>query len=344
MFIPKYTITHSLLANITKINSLVNKLNNQRFANLILLEFEKTAREVSAYTSTNIEGNPLSLTQVKKILKSKPTNIKDTQKEIINYNQALKTLNKLLKNKNPKLSLKIILDIHRQITQGLLPDHDSGSLRKRPVIVNDPQTAKTVYLPPDIKKVNTLTTDLIDFINKNSTKVNPLILAGIFHKQMLIIHPFMNGNGRTTRLITKMLLAKMGLNTFNLFSFENYYNQNITKYFQTVGEYGDYNDLVDKINFTNWLEYFTQGIIDELLRVTNILPKTGNSPKTKLESHHLKILKHIKKNGFITQRDYSKLTNRTKPTRVLDFLKLIDLQLIQRKGKGRSTHYILSEK
>ena len=88
----------------------------------------------------------------------------------------------------------------------------------------------------------------------------------------------MDGNGRTTRLITKVLLAKMKLNTFNLFSFENYYNQ-MSQYFQTVGEYGDYYELADKIDFTDWLEYFSDGLIDELLEskvfcLRQIYPRT----------------------------------------------------------------------
>ena len=344
MFKPKYTITGLLLANITNINSLVSELNNRRFAKLVLVEFERTAREVSAHTSTSIEGNPLSLTDVKRVLKSKTINIRDTEKEVVNYNRALEMLDKLLKNEHLELSLKLLLEIHRQITLELLPSYDSGALRKRPVIVNDPRTGKVVYLPPDVDKVANLITELIDFVDKNSEDVNPLIMAGIFHKQMVIIHPFMDGNGRTTRLMTKVLLAKMGLNTFNLFSFENYYNQNVTKYFQTVGEYGDYNELVNKIDFTKWLEYFTGGIIDELLRVAKILPDNGNSPETQLELHHLKILEYIKKNGYITQRDYAKMTDRAKPTRALDFLKLIDLQLIERKGDGRGAHYVFREK
>ena len=96
-------------------------------------------------------------------------------------------------------------------------------------------------------------------------------------------HPFMDGNGRTTRLATKVLLTQMGLNTFNLFSFENYYNKNVTRYFQYVGERGDYYDLKDKIDFTNWLEYFTEGIIDELLRVQEILPQITTNPANELQ-------------------------------------------------------------
>ncbi|MEK7577606.1 MAG: Fic family protein [Patescibacteria group bacterium] len=341
MFNPKYTITDQLLANITRINNLIRDLNDRRFPKIVLVEFERTAREISTYASTSIEGNPLPLTEVKKVLKSTPANVRDSEKEVLNYNQALETLNQLLQSNKLELSLKLILDIHKQVTDKLLSKHESGRLRLNPVVVNDPRTGKVVYLPPDTDKVPDLITSLIEFIKNNSQVIDPLILAGIFHKQMVIIHPFMDGNGRTTRLSTKMLLAKMGLNTFNLFSFENYYNQNVTKYFQIVGEYGDYNELVKAIDFTNWLEYFTGGLIDELLRVQKLLPVLGNTPDTKLEEHHLKILEYIKKNGFISDKKYSNLTSRARATRTMDFQKLLDLGLIERKGGGRATHYVL---
>lgn len=225
----------------------------------------------------------------------------------------------------------------------MLPRFEVG-LRQKPVVVNDPKTGQVVYLPPDIQDVKPLLDELISYINTNKNTIDPLILAGLFHKQIVIIHPFMDGNGRTTRLMTKVLLAAMGLNTFNLFSFENYYNQNVTKYFQTVGEFGNYYDLMDKITFTNWLEYFTEGIIDELLRVQKLLPVISISPETKLEDYHLKILDYMKEKGSITNREYAKLIDRAKPTRALDLQELIDLGLIERKGKGRATYYILREK
>ncbi|MFZ3301323.1 MAG: Fic family protein [Microgenomates group bacterium] len=343
MFNPKYTITNQLLGNITQINKLTRDLNDRRFPKVILVEFEKNAREVSAYASTSIEGNPLPLTEVKKVLKSSPTNARDSEREVLNYNLALKDLNRLSESKKLDISTDLILNIHKKVTQLLLPDYECGKLRQKPVVVNDPRSGKVVYLPPDADLVGNLVTSLIAFVKDNKDLIDPLILAGIFHKQMVIIHPFIDGNGRTTRLATKVLLAKMGLNTFNLFSFENYYNQNVTKYFQTVGEYGDYNELKDKIDFTNWLEYFTGGLIDELLRVQKLLPVVGNTPQTKLESYHLAVLEHIKNNGFINDREYSKLTNRAKATRTLDFQKLIDLELIERKGKGRSAHYTMPD-
>ena len=344
MFTPKYTITDRLLGSIKRINSLINELNNRRFPHVVLVGFEKTARAVSTYASTSIEGNPLPLTEVKKILKSKPLYIRDSEREVLNYNQALQNLNEKLEKAQVKLSLDLILKIQKQITEGLLPKFEFGKLRERPVVVNDPRTRKVIYLPPDVKDVGKLIDDLIEFVSDNRNEIDPLILAGIFHKQMVIIHPFMDGNGRATRLATKVLLAEMGLNTFNLFSFENYYNKNTTKYFQTVGEFGNYYELVDKIDFTSWLEYFTGGIIDELLRVQKLLSDVGISPETSLQLHHLKILEFIKEKGFIADRDYAKLVNRAKATRALDFKKLMNLGLISRIGKGKATYYVLKEK
>lgn len=347
-FIPRYAITERLLANIKQISSLVTELNHRRFTNIVLFELEQSAREVSSYASTSIEGNPLPLTEVKKILKSTPDHVRDSEKEVLNYNRALQELNQKLSVGKVDFSLDLILKIQNQVIEGLLPKFERG-LRQKAVVVNDPRTGQVVYLPPDIKDVKPMLGELIEFVSINRKSIDPLILAGIFHKQMVIIHPFMDGNGRTTRLITKVLLAAMGLNTFNLFSFENYYNQNVTKYFKTVGEFGNYYELENlpagrQVNFTNWLEYFTEGIIDELLRVQKLLPTKSLDKEARLEEYHLKILNFIRKKGSITHREYAKLVKRAKPTRALDFQKLVELNLIERKGKGRATFYVLKEK
>ncbi len=340
-FKPKYTITHQLLANIKKINNLIQELNHKRFPNVVLFELEKAAREVSTYASTSIEGNPLPLTEVKKILKSKPQNVRQSEQEVLNYNQALKKLNNKLKKGLLSLNFNLILNIHHQVMERLMASSEIGKLRNKAVVVNNPQTRQIVYLPPDAKDVKPLMTELLDFVHQKKELIDPLITAAIFHKQFVIIHPFMDGNGRTCRLATKVLLAQIGLNTFNLFSFENYYNKKVTRYFQKVGLEGNYYNLIKKIDFTNWIEYFTEGIIDELLRVKKTLPTKITSPQDELQSYHKMIIDFIKKKGFITDKDYAQMTPRAKATRALDFQKLIKMNLIVRKGKGRATYYQL---
>lgn len=344
MFKPNYAITHTLLDNIKRIYSLVQRMNQRQLPELVLVEFQKTAEAVSTFASTSIEGNPLPLTDVKRIIKNLPRNIRDSEQEVLNYNEILRKINRDLESGLIPVTLELILSIQKKVTRKLLPSSQSGKLRQDPVFVNDPRIRQTIFWPPDANDVPGLMKDLIRFINSNKPQIDPLILAGLFHKQMVIIHPFMDGNGRTTRLVTKILMADMGLNTFNLFSFENYYNQNVTRYFEAVGVRGNYYDIVDQVDFTAWLEYFTGGIIDELLRVEKTLPEPARSPQTQLKDYHQRILKFIEENGYIADRDYAGLVERAKPTRRLDFNKLIELGLIVREGKGKNTYYILKKR
>ncbi len=339
MLNPKYSISNKLLANIKRITEIITELNSYNFSNVVLMELEKRAREISAFSSTSIEGNPLLLTDVKKILKNKPEHARESEKEVLNYNKALVELNDFIKKRKQVFNLPLILKIHKTIMEGLIGKNNLGRLRQEPVFVNNPKTGRTIYLPPEQAEVPELMNELFAYIRKNENTVDPLILAGIFHKQFVIIHPFIDGNGRATRLATKALLAKMGIDTFSLFSFENYYNKNVSKYFQEVGLFGNYYDIKDEINFTSWLEYFTDGIIDELLRVKKSLLQESVSPESELKDCHKNIISHIERHGYISDKDYAKLTARAKATRNIDFRKLIKLGIIEKVGKGKATYY-----
>ncbi|OGQ57913.1 MAG: hypothetical protein A3I75_04490 [Deltaproteobacteria bacterium RIFCSPLOWO2_02_FULL_50_16] len=341
MFLPQYTITHRLLENIKKISIIINNLNNTHFPDVIQVEFEKRANSLSAHASTSIEGNPLPLTEVRKILKSHPRHIRDSEREVLNYNNALKKLNAPIKKRRVKFDLPFILKLHKEIMEGLLDKFRCGKLREEPVFVNDPREGQPIYLPPDHGDVPKLVSELINFVDEGQDELDALIMAGIFHKQCVIIHPFIDGNGRTTRLATKAILANMGLDTFNLFSFENYYNRNVSQYFKKVGVTGNYYEIANKMDFTEWLEYFSDGIIDELLRVEKELKVTTATPETTIKPYHATMIDHIKSHGFITDNEYSKLVNRAKATRNLDFNKLISMKLIEKTGKGKSTYYKL---
>lgn len=341
MFGPRYQLNQALINNIVRIKNLVNELNNQEFPNLVLARFEKDSFAISAHASTSIEGNPIPLTDVRKIIKSAPAHIRDTEKEILNYNKALHYLNNPRK-KERAVSQKFICEIQAIVVDGLIDKTNQGKLRQSSVVVNNPKTRQVVFIPPNAKDVPKLIDELIAYLDKEHNSTDPLILAGIFHKQFVIIHPFMDGNGRTTRLITKYLLVRMGLDTFQLFSFENYYNQNVTKYFAKVGVLGDYYEIGDNIDFTKWLIYFTDGIIDELLRVQKLLNATRLP--LRLAEHEKIIIEYIKKNGSISKSEYNKITKRAHSTQILDFKRLVDKSVIQKLGKAKATYYILTSK
>jgi len=321
-----------------KIGEIVGELNSKVLSSTVLMNMERDARALSAHSSTQIEGNPLPLTDVKKIIKSKPEHIRDTEREVLNYNKAMLMLDEQIRaGKISKLSNSFICQIQSIVIDGLINNSYKGEYRIEPVFVNDPIKRETIYLPPDAKDVLSLMSDLVEFVNAKEGEIDPLIIAGLFHKQAVIIHPFIDGNGRTTRLVTKTLLAELGINTFPLFSFENYYNNNVTKYFQNVGVFGNYYDIAETIDFTQWLEYFTDGIIDELSRVKSQFPQY----QERLEPHHKQILEYIKEHGSITAREYAEITDRAKATRIQDFKKLVDLGLITTIGVGKATYYTL---
>ena len=95
---PKYEISNKLLGNIKRITEIITDLNSHSFSKIVLAEMEKRAREISAFSSTSIEGNPLPLTDVKRILKNQPEHIRDSEREVLNYNKALIELNNLIEN------------------------------------------------------------------------------------------------------------------------------------------------------------------------------------------------------------------------------------------------------
>jgi Fic family protein len=335
-FEPIYTVSPPLLSTLKRITVMVHELNQQSITDVVFMQLQTEARARSTYASTSIEGNPLPLTEVKKLIKHRPEHLRQSEREVLNYNRVLSELNEQL---DSSLNIQLLQQIHAGVMDGLLPPHQVGTWRQEAVVVYDPRDQEIVYLPPNYEDVPELMESLLVFVQENQSILDPILLAGLFHKQMAVIHPYMDGNGRSTRLATKLLLAGLGINTFNLFSFENYYNQNVTRYFEHVGLFGDYYELGTQLDFTPWLLYFAEGILDELLRVQKQLAQSLASPATRLKPHHQQILDYIDKHGFITDREYAQFTTRAKATRTLDFNKLIELGLIKRLGKGPSTHY-----
>ena len=338
---PKYRISNKLLSTIREIGEAMGEIKSYALTSKTLAKLELEARELSAFASTSIEGNPLALTDVKRLLKNKKEHIRDTEQEVLNYNKALQNLYISVETSKFKANITTLEKIQKQVVKGLMDNPaDVGKLRQAPVVIRDPRKPDSVvFLPPDAKDVKVLSKELLDFVSANRGKIDPIILAGLFHRQCVIIHPFMDGNGRTTRLMTTAILGANGLDLFKIFSFENYYNQNITRYFKAVGLQGDYYDLKDDADHTGWLEYFTEGILDELARLRKTVPQKLE-PKPRLEAHHKQILDFIAEHGSITQREYGEISQRSLATRKLDFEKLLSLDLIERKGTGRGTYYV----
>ena len=298
------------------------------------------ARSLSAHASTGIEGNPLPLTDVKRLLKAAPANVRDTEREVLNYNQALDWLQQAIVLGEFTPTSETFTHLQGLVTEGLMDNPaDTGAIRQRPVIIRDPNRADgIVFMPPDHGDVPRLLEALMDFVQTNLNEIEPVILAGLFHKQAVIIHPYMDGNGRSSRLMSTGLLGLTGLDLFAIFSFEAYYNRNVTRYFKMVGERGDLYDLGEDLDFTSWLEYFAEGILGELLRVLQQLERRP----VRLELHHQQIINFLDRHGTLTQRELGQVSSRSLPARKKDLAFLVERGLIKPEGGGRSRYYLLT--
>ena len=107
----------------------------------------------------------------------------------------------------------------------MVDSSDFGKLRQKPVVIRDPSRPGFIlFIPPGARDVSQLTQELCEFITHNMQTLDPIPLGGLFHKQFVIMHPLMDGNGRTKRLLTTGILGAAGFNFFEIFSFENYYS------------------------------------------------------------------------------------------------------------------------
>ncbi len=340
---PKFTITNRLLATMRRIGEAIGEIKALGLGPAALARLELEARALSTHASTSIEGNPLPLTDVRRLLKKHPSHIRDTEREILNYNTALQKVHAAVKSGTFSLTKAAMEQVQATVVDGLMrnPGH-VGRMRREAVVIRDPRRPDAVvFIPPDYKDVPRLARELAKFVADQREEIDPVILAGLFHRQFVIIHPFVDGNGRTARLLTTAILGGGGLDIFEIFAFENYYNRNVSAYFRAVGLQGDYYEREPSIDSTAWLEYFADGILDELLRVRGSIP--AETP-VRLEEQHRRLLAHIRKHGSINQREYARITNRSLAARKQDFQRLLGLGLIESRGGGRSTYYVLGDR
>ncbi len=350
-FYPKYTITDKILNTISQIMSGRETVEHSKLIPKWELKLKKEARIHGAHSSTSIEGNRLTLGQVKALSEHKEViaGAKDKQ-EVINYLEVLDAIPKYATR--PKIDVKVFLSIHKTITKGTLKDaKHSGVFRDRQVFVGkrifDGTQFKEVveYMPPHTKDVPTLVEEFLKWLNSEKTKhINPVILAGIAHYEIARIHPFIDGNGRTARLVAALILYKSGFDHRRFFALDDYYDENRPAYYVALKTVQD-----DKGDLTRWLEYFADGVRDSINKVKGIIARIGFTKKgeeveqIELTEKQIKILEKIREKGKVTNKDLRSMFKISRQAIVKELSKLIDANLINLIGKGRGAYYKIAE-
>lgn len=265
MFTPNYQLTPSLLHNLTQSERLYGQLQAHKLPQRLLLDLERDNLVKSSHASNSIEGNPLSLSEVTNLLLGERVPSNRDEQEVQNYFQILQDL-----GQQPRqiLDLNLVVDIHQQLLSGV-DNEIAGQIRNRQVVVGGYvkqeglTQLKVQHEPPfhQRHRIKCALEELLAWLQTSSVQdlahANPLLLAGIFHHQFVYIHPFEDGNGRTCRLLTALLLLQHNYQINKYFVLDDFYDLDRARYSRQLSS-------ADQGDKTSWLEYFTQGVRQSL--------------------------------------------------------------------------------
>lgn len=193
------------------------------------------------YNSNGIEGNTLTLRETQVVLEGITVGGKSIKEhlEAINHEKAILFLDDLVKDNDP-INEWNIKSIHQLVLKDI-DNENAGRYRKENVTIKG-----ATHIPPDYLKVPELMEKLILTYNAWS-EYHPIIQAALLHGELVKIHPFIDGNGRTSRLLMNLVLMNKGYNPVIIkkVSRLKYYEALDTAH--TTGNYTDFVKLVTKL-------------------------------------------------------------------------------------------------
>ena len=338
MFEPQFKYTDKIVKYIAQIASAKEIISNAKIIPLYDTKLKQDALIKSSHYSTSIEGNPLNLEEVKTLINNNQKPTTKAEQEVLNYFNVLNNLNKY---SDKIITKNTILSVHKDLTKNLLknPEYE-GKFRDTRVFIGNLHTKKINYIPPDAYKVPGLIDELLDWLNNSTDEMYPVIIAGILHYELVRIHPFIDGNGRTSRLMATLILSIHKFNIDNYFILDEYYNQDRQAYVDALKSADKNHDL------TNWLEYFCQGVLysidkvkSEVLKLDQIISKYDNT--IELTPNEISVLTLLEEKKHIQNKDIQEMLNISPQASYKIIRKLKNKELIKSTGKGRNTEYNL---
>jgi len=328
---PRFTITPALLARVEAIAALRERIQGAAVQVAWIPALQKETRARNAHSSTAIEGNPLTLEQVRAVEKGEalpvPTRIR---REVVNYFAALRHVEKQAAKK--RLTHEDVLRLHGIIAGEVMAQGEAGRYRTIRVRVG-------AYVPPPPDEVSGLMFEFLEWWNKDSTALSPVLSSAIVHYRFEAIHPFADGNGRTGRALALWELYRRGFDSHHIFSVDEFYWEDRPRYYaalQAVRRQGD--------DLTSWLEYSAEGLQQTLERVWQRIQQFSASRSRAtlvLRPKQEQLLQLLRARGGLSPREIWDGLRISKQG-AMDLLRpLLKAGLIKRVGTLKHGRYVL---
>jgi Fic family protein len=344
MYQPKYTITSSINSKIAEIERIRTLVDQSKILPQQELVMRQRAAIEAVYSSTSIENNPLNKDQVKAVAQGK--RVRAAKQDIIevqNYFLAWKWLIKRFQQKK-LIKEKDVLKVQEIMMKGLLVKSKLGDYRPGPIYIVDGKE-QLRYQGPKSTQVRYLVQELLDWLEREKT-LHPVLKAGIFHYEFVSIHPFSDGNGRTTRILTLLTLWLAGYDFKQVLVPDSYYWQQRSDYYEALNNAKIYLEQ-RKADLTTWLEFFTAGFLKEALeleRQISVVSISGDvDTPLRLTADQMELLDFCQQLGKISLSDVVDILKVSKRTAQRRLEALVKIKLLQKKAAGPATYYVIKK-
>lgn len=231
----KVTLTNDILKKISSIDENRFSLSIIELPTMTKNRLRKNSKKKSSYASNKIEGNPLTEKQADDAIeRDEHKHFLKPEQEIRNYFLALNLLEEKLKRKEV-FSKEMILEVQAMVEKGASKEKIGLRGPMPPGVlfaVYDSASGTPDYIPPEYTDIPELLDELVEYVN--TTDDHPLIVAAVVHYQLVTIHPFEDGNGRTARLMSGYILDFYGYGFNGIGSLEEYFAYDPDEYYASL--------------------------------------------------------------------------------------------------------------
>ncbi len=330
-FRPVYTIPPALLSQVEQIAALRERILTAAVQVPWIPALQKDTRVRNAHSSTAIEGNALTLEQVRAIEEGReiPATALRPRREIANYFAGLRFVEKNALRR--VIGHTEVLKLHRIMAGDVMDQGKAGEYRTIRVKVGD-------YIAPRPEAVRRMMSDLLEWWNRES--ISPILSSAIVHYQFETIHPFADGNGRTGRMLSLWELYRRGFDNHHIFSIDEFYWEDRPRYYAELEKVSRANGVL-----TSWLEYSAEGLRGILERVWGRIQKlSAHAGKAKLvlRPKQEQLLHLLREHKAMTPREIWDGVGVSKQG-ALDLLRpLMKARLVRRIGTKKTGRYVLA--
>jgi Fic family protein len=263
MFEPRFTINNAIVAGLTRIERAVGFMSASQLSDDWIRDMQANALTLEAHYTTHIEGTKLTLEQSTQLLAGQtiPDANPNDIRELLNYRTAFELVAGYIGSGEP-LTEALIREIHKRLVTDVRGGSAApGQYRLGQNLIVDSVTKETVYTPPPAEEVQPMMTDLVEWLNAD-TGINTVLVSGIAQFQLVHIHPFIDGNGRTARLLATLVMYRGNYDFKRLFTLSEFYDRDPSAYYGALQRV-----LEHDMDMTGWLEYYVGGLATQMQEV-----------------------------------------------------------------------------